>query len=51
VTARASKRNKEISVKKILGGKRQQLIGQLTGEAVVLFLVAMALSVYFVYLK
>ena len=44
VTARATKRNKEVSVKKILGGKRKRLIGQLTGEAFVLFLVALSFS-------
>ena len=48
VTARAVRRNKEISVKKILGGKRKRLIEQLTGEAVVLFLVALAFSTIFI---
>ena len=49
VTARASKRSKEISVKKIFGGERKLLILQLTGEAVLLFFVALALSTIFVY--
>jgi len=50
VTARAANRNKEMSVKKILGGKRKQLIAQLTGEAVLLFLAALTLSTVFVVL-
>jgi putative ABC transport system permease protein len=50
VTARASKRSKEMSMKKIVGGKRRQLMTQLTGEAVLLFFVALALSTIFVYL-
>ena len=48
VTARASNRNKEVSVKKILGGKRRQLIAQLTVEAVLLFFAALVLSTVFV---
>ena len=50
VTARASNRNKEISMKKILGGKRKRLIAQLTGEAIILFFAALAFSTIFVVL-
>jgi hypothetical protein len=44
VTARAGKRGKEIAVRKILGAKKSSLFGQMTGEAVVLFLAALVIA-------
>lgn len=50
VTARASKRHKEIGLKKIIGAKKQQLFFQLMLEAVLLFLIAICLAILLVIL-
>jgi ABC-type antimicrobial peptide transport system permease subunit len=44
VTARASKRQREIGLKKVIGAKKRQLFLQLTGEAVILFIVAIIVA-------
>ena len=44
VTARASKRYREIGLKKIIGAKRRELFLQLTGEAVILFVFAIMIA-------
>jgi len=44
VTARASKRHREIGLKKIIGAKRWQLFGQLVNEAVILFILAIIVA-------
>ena len=44
VTARASKRHREMGVKKIVGAKRYELFAQLIGEALVLFVFAAVLA-------
>jgi ABC-type antimicrobial peptide transport system permease subunit len=49
VTARVSKRIKEISIKKLHGGKRKQLMVQLIGETALLLIVALTISTFLVY--
>ncbi len=44
VTARASKRHKEIGLKKVIGAKRLQLFSQLMVEAIILFVVAATIA-------
>jgi len=44
VTARASKRYKEIVLKKVLGAKKVKLFMQLTGEAVILFVISLIVA-------
>ena len=44
VTARATKRSKEIGLRKIVGASKINLLGQLMQEAVILFLIAMILA-------
>ncbi len=44
VTARASKRNKEIGMRKIIGASKANLIARLMSEAALLFLVALLLA-------
>ncbi len=51
VTARAGKRGKEIAVRKILGAKKNSLFGQMIGEAVILFLAALAIALLLVLLS
>ena len=50
VTARANTRNKEISVRKILGAKKEFLFLQLLYEAILLFVVSMMLAISIVWL-
>ena len=50
VTARAGKRSKEIAVRKILGAKKDGLFGQMIGEAIVLFLMALTIALIMVFL-
>ena len=45
VTARANKRNKEISIRKLMGAKKNFLFLQLLTEAMILFLVSMMLAI------
>ncbi len=44
ITARSSKRQREISLKKILGARRKRLFTQLLSEAAILFLIAVLVS-------
>jgi ABC-type antimicrobial peptide transport system permease subunit len=44
VTARASKRHREIGLKKIIGAKKRQLFAQLVSEAAILFVIAIAVA-------
>ena len=44
VTARATKRFKEIGLKKTLGAKKRELFLQLTGEAVIMFVIAIFIA-------
>jgi len=44
VTARATKRNREIGLRKVVGASKINLMGQLLGEAVILFLLAIVLA-------
>jgi hypothetical protein len=44
VTARASKRHREIGLKKIIGAKKRELFLQLTAEAAILFAVAVVIA-------
>ena len=44
VTARASKRHREIGLKKIIGAKRWELFGQLVNEAAILFVIAIIIA-------
>jgi len=44
VTARASKRQREIGLKKVIGAKKRQLFVQLISEAVVLFVIAIFIA-------
>ena len=44
VTARASKRSREIGLRKVVGASKINLLGQLMQEAVILFLIAMILA-------
>jgi hypothetical protein len=46
VTARSSKRNREVGLKKILGARKSKLFFQLMTEAVVLFLIAIVIAVF-----
>ena len=46
VTGRSAKRNYEVGVKKILGAKKTALFFQLITESVILFLIALSLSVF-----
>ncbi|MDR2231665.1 MAG: ABC transporter permease [Tannerella sp.] len=46
VTARASKRYKEIVLRKVLGAKKVKLFMQLIGEAVVLFVIAVIVALF-----
>ena len=41
VTARASKRNKEIGIKKVLGAKKLHVFGDFMRESIILFLIAL----------
>jgi ABC-type antimicrobial peptide transport system permease subunit len=50
VTARANKRSREISVRKIVGAGRVNLLGQLIGETVVVLVFAMAVATVLIYL-
>jgi hypothetical protein len=45
VTARASKRHREIGLKKILGARKPGLFLQLIGEAIILFIYAIAVAI------
>ncbi|HEY5510050.1 MAG TPA: ABC transporter permease [Prolixibacteraceae bacterium] len=49
-TAKASKRFREIGIRKVVGSGRKALIAQFTGEAVILTLMAMVLSMILVWL-
>ena len=49
-TARATKRAAEIGVRKVMGAFRSSLIGQILGEAMVIVLISILLSVIFVQL-
>jgi putative ABC transport system permease protein len=49
-TAKASKRFREIGVRKVVGSGRKALIAQFTGEAVILTLMAMVVSMIMVWL-
>src|SRR6202000_3441874 len=48
--ARSVKRAKEVGLRKVVGSSRWQLIGQFLGESLLFSLLAMALSVLFVFL-
>ncbi|SNS74653.1 putative ABC transport system permease protein [Ekhidna lutea] len=48
-TARASTRAKEIGVRKVLGGKKIQLIGQLLNESIIANFIAVLISIPMVY--
>lgn len=50
ITARANKRSKEISIRKILGAGKSQLFFQLLNEAIILFIVSMLLASLLVFL-
>ena len=49
-TAKASKRFREIGVRKVVGSGRKALVGQFTGEAVILTFMAMIISILMVWL-
>lgn len=44
-TARAATRTKEVGIRKVMGARRRQLIGQFFGEALMLSIVAFAIAV------
>ncbi len=44
VTARASKRHREIGLRKVIGARKSRLFGQLIAEAVVLFVIAVIIA-------
>lgn len=44
VTARSSKRHREIGLRKVVGARKPRLFGQLIAEAVVLFVIAVAIA-------
>jgi hypothetical protein len=46
VTARSSKKNREVGLKKVFGARKVKLFFQLMTEAVILFLIAMAVAVF-----
>ncbi|MCC3859888.1 ABC transporter permease [Pseudemcibacter aquimaris] len=46
-TARASKRAKEVSLRKTVGATRKNLIHQFLGESVILSLIAMVIAIFF----
>ncbi len=50
VTARARKRNKEMSMRKLLGARRISLFGQLMNETVFLYVFALVISIGLIYL-
>ena len=50
VTARSTRRIKEVGVRKIMGGRRSQIFTQHILEAVVLFVISIALAIVLVYL-
>ena len=50
VTARATKRAKEVSVRKVIGAGRKHLFWQFITESVVVFVIAMALSVGLIFI-
>jgi len=47
-TARAMQRSREVSMRKVMGAQRRQLIAQFLGESVLLSLLALALALAFV---
>src|SRR3954469_11385521 len=49
VTARATKRAKEVSVRKVIGAGKRQLFGQFITESLLVFMVAMVLSLVIIY--
>ena len=49
-TAKASKRFREIGVRKVLGSGRKELVAQFTGEAIVITCLAMVLSMILVWI-
>ena len=49
VTARASKRSKEIGLRKVVGASKINLLGQLMNEAIVLFLLSVAIALVIVW--
>ncbi len=50
VTARAAKRRKEISLRKLLGARKYQLFLQMMSEAVLLFVIALGVATALIYL-
>lgn len=49
-TARATKRAKEVGIRKVVGAKKNQLIGQFVGESVLITLLALILAIVLVIL-
>ena len=49
VTARATKRAKEVSVRKVIGAGKKHLFWQFITESLLVFMIAMALSLIFIY--
>lgn len=50
VTARVTKRLREVGTRKIMGGKRRQVFGQLMLESFVLFFIAMLIAIVLMYM-
>ncbi len=50
ITARASKRRREIAVRKIIGAKKIRLLWQLMNETIILLLVSLVLTTLLIYL-
>jgi len=50
VTARSTRRSKEVSVRKVVGANRSHLFWQFVAESVVVFLIAMSLSIGLAYM-
>ncbi|MBC8110774.1 MAG: ABC transporter permease [Verrucomicrobia bacterium] len=49
-TARATKRAKEVSMRKIVGANKSQLFGQFLGESVIVFVIALVLALVLIVL-
>lgn len=49
-TARASKRGKEVGLRKVLGAHKRMLVSQFMGEAIITSMLALAISVVLIYI-